>query len=143
MKNRLIVISASDFGLEAAWLSKSIPDKDRDWEFAGFLDNRPAILDGYPDAGEILGDVESYEIQPQDRFVCAIGFPKPRLEYARKIEAWGCQFVNLVHPIAAIGNKTCGGEFEPHGLISFQSTGAYKSDGEILNSSSNFISWSQ
>jgi sugar O-acyltransferase (sialic acid O-acetyltransferase NeuD family) len=106
VKNRLLVISASDFGREVAWLAKSIPEKDRDWEFGGFLDNRPAILDGYPNAGEILGDVESYAIQPQDRFVCAIGFPKPRLEYARKIEARGGQFVNLIHPLAVIGERT-------------------------------------
>jgi sugar O-acyltransferase (sialic acid O-acetyltransferase NeuD family) len=115
MRKRLIVISAGDFGREVAWLARRIPSDCRDWDFAGFLDDRKNILDQYPNCGEILGDVDSYEIIDNDRFVCAIGFPKPRLEYAKKIQDRGGIFANVMHPGAEIGDRNMLGS----GLIVF------------------------
>lgn len=115
MLKKMIVISAGDFGREVAWLARRIPHDCRDWEFAGFLDDRKNILDAYPNCGEILGDIDSYEIQENDRFVCAIGLPKDRLDYAKKIEDRGGIFANVMHPGAEIGERNRLG----NGLIIF------------------------
>ncbi len=106
MKHRLIVISAGDFGREVAWFARAIPPENRDWEFHGFLDDRRGILDSYPGEGPILDAPHTYQIQSEDRFICAIGDPEPRLCYANLIEARGGIFTTLIHPSACIGDRT-------------------------------------
>ena len=87
-------------------MARSIPASNRDWDIAGFLDDRKNILDSYDGEGPILGDVETYNIQSIDRFVCAIGYTEPRLRYASALEARGAIFTNIIHPGAFIGDRT-------------------------------------
>lgn len=106
MKKRLIIISAGDFGREVAWLARSIPPGNRDWEFHGYLDDRPGILQSYPGEGPILGTPLTYQIQKEDCFICAIGYTEPRLRYTELIESRGGIFTSLIHPSACIGDRT-------------------------------------
>ena len=106
MKNRLIVISAGDYGREVAWLARMIPASCRSWEFAGFLDAREKILIPFPGEGPLLGAPETYEIQSNDRFICAIGYARDRLQYSELMESRGAVFENIIHPGAFIGDRT-------------------------------------
>ena len=109
MKNknkRLIVISAGDYAREVAWMAGTTPKNCRDWVFAGFLDGRRQKLDKYPGSGPILGNPESYEIQENDRFICAIGSINDLRKYAELIEKRGGLFANVIHPSALIGERT-------------------------------------
>lgn len=76
----------------------------------GFLDDKTDAFDGLN--GEwppILGAVETYIIQPNDVFFCALGDSAWRKHYATIIENKGGKFINIIHktalvsPVAEIG----------------------------------------
>ena len=75
----------------------------------GFLDDNPSAL--RPDRCEfpILGSILDYPIEPQDRFVMAIGDCATRAELTRKLEARSARFVTIIHPTAYVApNATVG-----------------------------------
>ena len=106
MSRKLILLGAGDFSREVIWLISEMA-ATRDWEFAGLLDDNPeqaiSILRSNGFEHRVLGSIVDYLPQPQDRFVCTIGKPRPKLAVTERIAGRGGQFVNLIHPAAAIG----------------------------------------
>ena len=75
----------------------------------GFLDDNPGAF--RPDRCEfpLLGSILDYAIEPQDRFVMAIGDCVKRAELIRKMEARGARFITIIHPTAYVApNATVG-----------------------------------
>ena len=75
----------------------------------GFLDDNPSAP--RPDRCEypILGSLQDYRIEPQDRFVMTIGDCVKRAELTRKLEARGARFMTILHPTAYVApNATVG-----------------------------------
>jgi len=99
MKKRLVIIGASALGRKTC-------NYARDgglFDVVGFLDNRPDILDGLEGYPPILCSPETYEPQPDDCFVCAVGSNQHRERFVRMIEAKGGRFVSVIHPTAHVG----------------------------------------
>lgn len=107
MKLRLLIIGASGFGRELlAWINDIIAAGHQpDWEVGGFLDANPNALAKFGIDLPILADPATYQPQPQDRFVCAIGDPKTKLRISRALQARGAEFVNVIHPTAILGER--------------------------------------
>ena len=102
MKN-LVIVSAGKLGREVHnWAVQAIRAGSR-WQIKGFLDDRQNSHDGIPGLPPILGPVDSYQIQPDDCFLCAIGDPVWKRKYQSELEQRGAQFATLVHPTALIG----------------------------------------
>jgi sugar O-acyltransferase (sialic acid O-acetyltransferase NeuD family) len=121
MSRRLILLGAGDFAREVIWLiSEMAPTQD--WVFGGLLDDNPeraaSILISNGFEHRVLGNIVDYVPQPQDRFVCTIGRPQPKLAVTERIAGRGGQFVNLIHPAAAIGPGCILG----HGIIVCRNT---------------------
>jgi sugar O-acyltransferase (sialic acid O-acetyltransferase NeuD family) len=68
-----------------------------------FLDDRPGALQGYDYEPGVIGGVNTYEIDENDVFVCAIGDPAIKAKCSKTIEEKGGRFINLIHPLANIG----------------------------------------
>jgi len=106
LSHRLIFLGAGDFAREVIWLIGEI-EKTPDWDFGGLLDDNPehaaSILRSNSFEHCVLGRIVDYMPHPQDYFVCAIGNPKSKLAVTKRIAERGGQFVNLIHPTAAIG----------------------------------------
>ena len=88
----------------------AVPAAQRDWEFAGFLDDRPAALEGYSCRFPIFGTPEGYQFTGRDRFVCAIGDARTRLRFCRGLNARRARFISLIHPSAIVGSNSEVGE---------------------------------
>jgi sugar O-acyltransferase (sialic acid O-acetyltransferase NeuD family) len=122
MKN-LILIGAGGYGREILMNALDNPAYGLDWTIKGFLDNRPNILsdfvsdpDKLPGAVRytaekrahyrrdypVLGDPLTYRPESDDVFLCTLGNPAERRIYAEPILRKGGQFINLVHPLAAV-----------------------------------------
>ncbi len=110
MKN-LIIVGARGWGREVYRLATTCAAYRRgEFVVKGFLDSDSRLFDdlrnNYP---PILGDVETYQIQPNDIFFVALGDPKWRKHYADIIESHGGHFMTiicddaLVTPNARIG----------------------------------------
>lgn len=99
---RLLIVGAGALGRQVLSKVVQVPDAVRDWEFGGFLDSRPDILDGYNRPYGILGDPLTFRFSDRDRVVCAIASPKVRLEYCTKLARQGARFMNFIHESAVI-----------------------------------------
>jgi sugar O-acyltransferase (sialic acid O-acetyltransferase NeuD family) len=106
LTERLILLGAGDFAREVIWLISEMAATP-DWRFCGLLDDNPeraaSILRSKGFEQRVLGTIIDYMPQSRDCFVCTIGNPKSKLAVTKRIAERGGQFVNLIHPAAAIG----------------------------------------
>lgn len=103
MKN-LIIVGAGGFAREIFWHAKNSFGFGDEWRVKGFLDGDVKLsateYERLPE--KILGDVDSYEILPDDVFTCAVGTPKIRRKLSEKILSRGGKFINIISRQAEI-----------------------------------------
>ncbi len=103
MRKRLIIIGARGYGRECLDSLRSEYEGLLDqYELAGFLDSKKDALDGFAGYPPILSSVEDYQVQENDRFICALGASNWRKVYTEKILAKGGRFDSFIHPKAMI-----------------------------------------
>ena len=104
-----MIKGARGFGREVFVLATECSGYGTDFIVKGFLDDKKDALDSYKDYPPIIGPVETYEIQPNDVFICALGDVKWKKHYSEIILKKGGDFMNLIHPLAYISkNVTIG-----------------------------------
>lgn len=106
----LIIIGARGFGREVCNIARQCREWNMEWKLKGFLDDKSTSLDDYPGYPPILGPVETYDIQPDDVFVCALGEVNYKYHYVNLIKRRGGVFIDLIHPSAIIYSNTTIGE---------------------------------
>ena len=60
------------------------------------------VLDGFEGYPPLLGTIKDYEVQPNDRFILAIGDVAGRRKVAESILARGGEFINLISNLAKV-----------------------------------------
>ncbi|PWF21301.1 acetyltransferase [Corticimicrobacter populi] len=98
MMKQVYIIGAGGWGREVLVQMRDAPACDQDWCIAGFLDTRASMLDGIDCGLPIVGDPLTHEPQPDHAFVCAVGLPKAREQYARPILEKGGEFIHIRTP---------------------------------------------
>jgi len=106
---RLIIIGAGGMGREVYDLCKAMPANGRDWQLAGFLDDREEVLAGLGSLPPIISGPFEYQPRPDDYFVCAKGESNIRLPLCEYLKASGAKFISLV-PSHSLGSGTTVGE---------------------------------
>lgn len=119
----LIIIGARGWGREIyAAVRNTKAYQEQEYDVKGFLDDKADALDGLKgDFPPILGPVESYEIQPDDVFFCAMGDSQWRKHYAEMISSKGGHFITVINPMARINPTATIGEgtyIGPYTLVS-------------------------
>lgn len=108
--NRLLIVGAGGFGREVLCWLLDIPEEERDWEIAGFLDVNPLALKGYACSYPIWSDLLKFDLKEDDRLVCAIGDPKTKLRLCGELKKHGGKFFTLIHKTAIVGMRCKIGE---------------------------------
>jgi sugar O-acyltransferase (sialic acid O-acetyltransferase NeuD family) len=104
-QRNLVIICAGGLGREVfAWATQAI-GIDSPWRIKGFLDAKSSALDGFSYECKILGDPADYRVMEDDVFIGAIGNPADKIKCYSPILAQGGRFVNVIHPLANIGNN--------------------------------------
>lgn len=98
MKN-LLIIGARGFGREVC---SALMLYKNDFTIKGFLDDKANALDAFEGYPPIVSSVESYEIQENDIFFCALGDPFYREKYSKIILDKGGDFLNMINPTAIV-----------------------------------------
>lgn len=108
----LVIIGARGWGREMYAVARNtVAYQNREFDIKGFLDDKSDALDGLRgDFPPILGPVETYQIEPDDVFFCAMGDPQWRKLYAEIIEEKGGHFISLISPTARINPTAIIGE---------------------------------
>lgn len=75
-KKRLFIIGAGDFGRELeSWL-ELIPETERNWSIAGYLDKNKNALDGCQTDYQIVGDEDTFSFEFDDLAIVGIADPE-------------------------------------------------------------------
>ncbi|WP_251623400.1 acetyltransferase [Odoribacter lunatus] len=109
MKN-LYIIGARGFGREIYHLATQTNEYLKDFQIAGFLDDKKDALNGYDNYPPIVSSVEDYNLQEDDVFICALGDVRYKKKYVEMIQKKGGKFFTLVHPTSYISGNTILGE---------------------------------
>lgn len=105
---QLIIIGASGFGREVAWLVKRINRNNHEWDLLGFIDDNSDIQGCEINGDKVLGTIDCYEKYPDAYFVCAVGSASVRSKIIGKLS--GCNFATLIDPSVDIDDSAEIGE---------------------------------
>ena len=92
---QISIIGAGGWGREVLAQMQSDIAHGKEWVVKGFLDDRPHALDGFDCGLPILGSPMTYQPQPGDAFVCAIGDPRSRRRYAQPLLQKNALFIEI------------------------------------------------
>ena len=82
---KLIIIGASGFGREVAWLVERINKAEPTWDLLGFIDDNESIVGTKINGYSVLGTSKDIEKYKDVFFVCAIGSSKVRKNVIKNI----------------------------------------------------------
>lgn len=109
MKN-LIIIGAGDWGLEVfAWIHESM-QYGKEYTFKGFIDdNNNALFKSNIENSLLLGNINDYQIEFNDVFICAIANLQIKEKVINLFKAKSAVFVNAFHKtVCFIGQSKIG-----------------------------------
>jgi len=107
MQNRkkLFIIGAGNLGREMeSWLSIT-PEIKSNWEIAGYLDDNPNALNGFPTEYKILGSINEFPLQKEDYILLAISTVAYKKAIYEKLKA-KVQIFSFIFPDIIIGKYT-------------------------------------
>nr|WP_255534255.1 acetyltransferase [Polynucleobacter sp. AP-Feld-500C-C5] len=95
-----MIVGARGFGRE---MLTYIEDDNPIFEIKGFLDDDPSILNSYKGRPRVIASPFDYVPLEGEIFIAAIGNPRARLEYTKKLrEEYHVDFGTIVHPRAKV-----------------------------------------
>lgn len=102
----LLIIGARGWGREVYDIAMACIGNGVDFDVKGFLDDKADALEGYEGYPPIIGPVETYVIQTNDVFICALGDVGYKKHYVQIILDKGGEFISLIHPTAIVGHNS-------------------------------------
>lgn len=104
---KLILIGASGFGREVAWLVERINAKELEWDIVGFLDDDPNLAHEIVNGYEVLGKIEDSFKYKDAYFACCVGSSKIRKKIIDKLVHVNpkINFAKLVDPDVIMSNS--------------------------------------
>ena len=101
----LIIVGAGGMGREIfSWLSHDIRGKDN-YKIKGFIDDNRQALDNLQYPIQIIGSIEDYQPNDQERFIISILETQTRKRIAESLIKRNAQFYTLIHPTVIIGTN--------------------------------------
>lgn len=98
----LIIIGAGGKGREIFECVKEINRVSPTWNMLGFLSDYPDALNGYECDAKIIGEIQDWQPEGEEKYVLAINNPKDRERLAKMFLERGAEFVTLISPRATI-----------------------------------------
>ena len=100
----LIIIGASGFGREVAWLVERINEYSPTWNLLGFIDDNESIQNTQINGYNVLGKTEDSDRFPDAYYICAVGASKTREAIIKRIKEKNprIKFGTLIDPSVKI-----------------------------------------
>ena len=110
--NKLIIIGASGFGREVAWLIERINEKNTTWDLIGFIDDNPELVGTKVNGYTVLGNSSCVNEYKDAYFVCAVGSSKIRKSIVTKVSELNpeIRFATLIDPSVEMSKLVTIGE---------------------------------
>lgn len=109
---KLILVGASGFGREVAWLVERINKDNQEREIVGFLDDNEELKGEKINGYTVLGNIESVANYKDLYFVCCIGSSRIRKKVIENLKSNypSIKFATLIDPSVYISKYTKVGE---------------------------------
>lgn len=99
----IVILGAGGMGRETfEVVEDTLLGNDSNYRVKGFLSDVLDILDGFEGYPPLLGTIKDYEVQPNDRFILAIGDIPGRRKIAESILERGGKFLTLISSLAKV-----------------------------------------
>jgi len=108
-RKKLWIVGAGGFGRQVFSMATGAIGAGAEWHVAGFLNDVPEALDGFPGYPPICGGTD-YEPLADDVFFCAIGDLAGREKVCAGLRSRGAHFINLFEPNTLISPSAVFGE---------------------------------
>lgn len=96
LTRRALIVGAGGWGREVLAQMQGDPDHGKKWMVRGFLDSRSYLLDSLNCDIPIVGDPLTYQPAEGDVFVCAVGEPRYREQYAKPLLDKEAEFIPVL-----------------------------------------------
>lgn len=108
----IIIVGASGFGREVAWLVERINSKEKAWNLLGFIDDNEKIQSTEINGYKVLGKTEDINNFNNAYIVCAIGASKVREKVINRIKTLApeIKFATLIDPSVEMSSLVSIGE---------------------------------
>ncbi|MEI7901391.1 MAG: acetyltransferase [bacterium] len=131
---RIVIIGASGFGKEMAWVIDRINRVSPAIDVIGFCDDAPDKQTGFFSGYPLLGMVEQFAAKhPDCGFICAIGNNRVRQQVAARASASNMFPISVIDPSAIIAPDAVIADGAYIGVASIVSAGAVLGRGVIVN----------
>ena len=101
---KLLIVGAGGFGRELyAWAGQH-PACGREWELAGFLDDKASALAPFGDFAPVL-PLAGHRPSGDTLYLCGVGMPALKEKLVTPLLAAGAEFLTFVHPQALVGAR--------------------------------------
>lgn len=108
--NRIILVGCGAFARELINWVDDLVELGKSAPVAGFLDDNPKSLDGFPYSVPYLGTISAYIPQAGDQLLMAIGDPHAKKKLYAELKGKGAAFTQMIHPSAVIARSARLGE---------------------------------
>lgn len=98
----VIIVGAGALGREVMEIAEAAYAGSAEYRLKGFLSDQPDDLEGFDIEYPILGPIHGYEVQPQDRFLMAVGSIRGKKQVAEYMMGQGAEFLTLISPQAIV-----------------------------------------
>ena len=108
----LIILGASGFGREVAWIVERINKVMPEWNLLGFMDDDESIQGKIINGYKVIGNTLSINMFPEAYYVCAVGASKVREKIINKVKM-ACpeiKFGTIIDPSVEMSDTVMIGE---------------------------------
>ena len=98
----IVILGAGGMGRETYEVIQDTFKDNSEYRIKGFLSDVLDILDDFEGYPPLLGTIKDYEVQPNDRFILAIGDVAGRRRIAESILERGGEFMTLISNLAKV-----------------------------------------
>ena len=101
---KLLIVGAGGWGRVVRQWALDMQHQAPRWEAILFLDDNPAVLDGFGLNDSLIGNIRDHKPSGDEEFICGIGDPAIKLNVCEQLSQRGARFINLFHPQAMVTN---------------------------------------
>lgn len=105
----IVIIGASGFAKEVAWLIEDINKEKNEWNILGFIDNDESLIGTKINGYEVIGN-DNWLMEQELYVACGIGSSIIRKKIISKLEKSKNKFPVLIHPNVVYSDTVSFGE---------------------------------
>lgn len=99
---RMFIAGAGGFGRELITWAADYCEEQGEGDVVGFLDDNPHALGDFPCDWQVVGNLDDFQFEPDDRVIVAVCEPTLKQRIVERLQG-RVKFATVIHPSADVG----------------------------------------